>query len=169
MEAETATPAVDLGEFDAFYREWFPSVARSIALVISDVGMGQDFAQESFARLWQRWDAMASHEHARNFVFRVSLNEARSYMRRRRPLRLLGLEREPEGWPDPADGITNRVAVFHALSSLSVRQRECVVIVDYLGYDAASAGELLGMRPSMVRVQLVRGRTKLRRALEVEA
>ena len=52
--------------------------------------------------------------------------------------------------------------MFNALGALSVRQRECVILVDYLGHDSESAGLLLGMRPSTVRVQLVRGRTKLR-------
>ena len=55
--------------------------------------------------------------------------------------------------------------MFDALGSLSARQRECVVLVDYLGYDATTAGSLLGIRPSTVRVQLMRGRTKLRQEL----
>lgn len=32
--------------FEAFFRQWFPSVARSIALVVRDVELGQDIAQE---------------------------------------------------------------------------------------------------------------------------
>lgn len=170
METEIIEPTVRLAAFDTFYREWFPSVARSIALVVRDVDLAQELAQEGFTRLWRRWDAMESPDHARNFVFRVSLNEARSNLRRRRPFRLLGLDRGPAGDPsDPAESMTNRIAVFEALGSLSVRQRECVVLVDYLGYDGTTAGELLGIRPSTVRVQLMRGRAKLREALGEEA
>jgi RNA polymerase sigma-70 factor, ECF subfamily len=113
---------------------------------------------------------MASQNHARNFVFRVSLNEACSYLRRRRPLRLLGLERQTSGGSsDLAEGITDRIAVFQALGALSARQRECVVLVDYLGYDGATTSELLGIRPSTVRVQLARARAKLREILGEEA
>jgi len=169
METEIIEPTARPFAFEAFYREWFPSVARSIALVVRDVDLAQELAQEGFTRLWRRWDAMESQDHARNFVFRVSLNEARSNLRRRRTFRLLGLDRGPAGGPsDPAESMTNRIAVFEALGSLSVRQRECVVLVDYLGYDGATAGELLGIRPSTVRVQLMRGRAKLREALEEE-
>jgi RNA polymerase sigma factor (sigma-70 family) len=169
METGIREPPVRPDTFDAFYREWFASVARSVALVVRDADMGQELAQVGFARLWDRWDEMSSPDHARNFVFRVSLNEARSYLRRRRPLRVLGFDRRASGSSDPAEAMTNRVAVFEALRSLSVRQRECVVLVDYLGYDAPSAGQLLGITPSTVRVQLTRGRAKLRNMLEEES
>jgi DNA-directed RNA polymerase specialized sigma24 family protein len=112
---------------------------------------------------------MESADHARNFVFRVSLNQARSHVRRRRLLRFLDTRVEGnDPSPDTTNAVTDRIAVFHALGALSVRQRECVVLVDYLGHDAASASLLLRMRPSTVRVQLMRGRTRLRRELGEE-
>jgi RNA polymerase sigma-70 factor (ECF subfamily) len=155
--------------FDDFYRRWFPSVARAMALVVRDLDQGQEIAQEGFVRLWRRWDSMESADHARNFVFRVSLNQARSHVRRRRLLRFLDTRVEGnDPSPDTTNAVTDRIAVFHALGALSVRQRECVVLVDYLGHDAASASLLLRMRPSTVRVQLMRGRTRLRRELGEE-
>ena len=167
--SDTSTPAAP-DSFDNFYRHWFPSVARTIVLVVRDVDQGQELAQESFARLWRKWGSMRSADHARNFVFQVSLNEARSHLRRSRPLQLLGMERrQVDTSPDSAIGVTDRIVLFDALGSLSVRQRECVVLVDYLGHDAASAGLLLGMRPSTVRVQLMRGRAKLRQELGEES
>lgn len=169
IEVPETIPHVALGSFDAFYRLWFPSVARAAALLVRDVDQGQEIAQEGFARLWRTWDTMSSPDHARNFVFQVSLNEARSHLRRRRPLKFLGINQRSAGVsPDSATGITDRIAVFHALGALSLRQRECVVLVDYLGHDAASAGRLLGIRPSTVRVQVMRGRAKLRQELGEE-
>lgn len=169
MEIKISEPIVWPVTFEAFYRNWFPSVARSVGLVVRDADTGQELAQVAFARLWDRWDSMSSPDHARNFVFRVSLNEARSYLRCRRSLRVLGFDRRPGGSSDPAEAVTNRLAVFEALGSLSVRQRECIVLIDYLGYDAPSTGRLLGISPSTVRVQLARGRARLRSALEEES
>jgi RNA polymerase sigma factor (sigma-70 family) len=167
MDAEIQPVAVvaDVGDFDAFYRRWFASVARATALVLRDPDQGQELAQEAFVQLWRRWDRMKSQDHARNFVFRVSLNEARSHLRRRR-LELLGLDRErKQTSADATGGVPERMFVLDALGALSLRQRECVVLVDYLGYDASSAGELLGIRPPTVRVQLMRGRARLRERL----
>jgi RNA polymerase sigma factor (sigma-70 family) len=171
VKTEISETTTDLmpGGFEGFYRQWFPSVARAVALVVRDVDQGQEIAQEGFARLWRKWDTMSSPDHARNFVFKVSLNEARSHLRRRRPLRLLAMERQADDVsPDAATGVTDRLTVFRAIGALSPRQRACVVLVDYLGHDAASAGLLLGMRPSTVRVQLMRGRARLREELGEE-
>jgi RNA polymerase sigma-70 factor (ECF subfamily) len=166
--ASEAAAAVDRDGFVDFYREWFPSVARTAALIVRDVEAGQEIAQEAFIRLWQRRDRFESDDHARNFVFRAALNGARSHLRRVRRLRL-PLERRKSESPDGSSAqATDRIAVFEALRTLSVRQRECLVLVDYLGYDAASAGRLLDSQAATVRVQLMRGRERLRRELGEE-
>ena len=70
-------------------------------------------------------------------MFRVPLNEARSHLRRRRPLRLLEIEGpQVADHTDPLAHAADRIAVFQALGLLSPRQRECVVLVDYLGVGA---------------------------------
>lgn len=158
-ESVTQTP---LGSFEAFYRRWYPSVSRSVALVVRDIDHGQELAREAFTRLWNRWDVIRSEEHARNFAFQVALNLARSHLRGRRPSALLGLERHRiDAASDAASDLTDRIAVLRALGSLSIRQRECVVLVDYLGYDAADAAAVLDMKPATVRVRVrpeLRGR-----------
>jgi RNA polymerase sigma-70 factor (ECF subfamily) len=170
MKTEVSEPAavVDHDGFADFYRTWFPSVARAAALIVRDVEGGQEIAQEAFIRLWQRRDRFDSNDHARNFVFSVALNGARSHLRRMRRLRLLLERRATESSDGGSAQAADRVAVFEALKALSLRQRECLVLVDYLGYDAASAGRLLGIQPSTVRVQLMRGRERLRRELGEE-
>lgn len=47
------------GNFDTCFRELFPRVARTAALVSRDPGLGPDVAQEAFARLFERWDRIA--------------------------------------------------------------------------------------------------------------
>lgn len=170
MEIEATTPvepvAVPVGGFDGFFREQFPIVARSMALVVRDFDQGQEIAQEGFARLLSRWDDMRSAEHARNFVFRVSLNLAHSHLRKQRPLSLFGLLRDDQADPaDASDAAVDRLRIDDALGALSPRQRACVVLVDYVGYGAAEAAAILRTRPSTVRVHLMRGRNTLREHL----
>ena len=157
------TPKPEL-EFEAFFREWFPPLARAMALIVRDLEQGRDIAQEGFARLSVRWPRIGDEEHARNFVFRASINLARSHLRRRRPLELIGLGRTElfGSIADATERSEDRILLAEALGSLSQRQRECVVLVDYLGHDAVSAGELLGLAAPTVRVHLARGRAQLR-------
>jgi RNA polymerase sigma-70 factor (ECF subfamily) len=58
--------------------------------------------------------------------------------------------------------------VFAALATLSVRQRQAVVLRDWAGYETREVAEMLGMRESKVRVHLARGREALHSQLGVE-
>ena len=152
------------GSFDDTFRDLFPTVARTAGFVARDAQVGSDIAQEAFVRLYERWDRMASPEHARNFTFRVAVNLARSHVRRRiaAPFGLHGPE------VTVADGTTASDAwltVVGALADLSPLQRASVVLVDYADLDAATAGEILGIAEATVRVHVMRGRRALRGAL----
>ena len=152
------------GDFDTCFRDLFPRVARTAALVSRDPDLGPDIAQEAFARLYDRWDRIESVEHARNFAFRVAVNLARSHLRRRLavPFGLRGPDRPQADATASSDAW---LVVVHALGVLSPRQRACVVLVDYADLDAATAGAALGMAEATVRVYLMRGRRALRAKL----
>ena len=70
-------------DFDPFFRKQFPTIARSLGLVIGDREEGIELAQEAFARAWTRWDRYESSEHARNSILRIGINLARSQARKR--------------------------------------------------------------------------------------
>lgn len=153
--------------FDAFFSANFASVARASALVAGDPATGQDLAQEAFLRLFQRWDAMRSIEHSRNFVYKVAINLARSH--RRKHLRLV-----PSGLHH-ADRVADDAGlpgewwdVARALQELSPRQRACVVLVDLVGMDSGEVARTLSISANTVRVHVMRGRDALRAQLAME-
>ncbi len=153
-------------DFDSFFRTCFPGVARAAALVARDPSTGQDLAQEAFARLYQRWHDMASVDHARNFVYRVAINLARSHLRKHLRISLFGSTHSDQpAMADPSGRSDDWLMIAEALGSLSPRQRACVVLVDYADMDAASAAKALGMGTGTVRVHLMRGRRALRESL----
>jgi RNA polymerase sigma-70 factor (ECF subfamily) len=155
-------------DFDSFFRTCFPGVARAAALVARDPSTGQDLAQEAFARLYQRWHDMTSVDHARNFVYRVAINLARSHLRKHLRLSLFGSAHSDESaMPYPSARSDDWLTIADALAVLSPRQRACVVLIDYSDMDAASAAKTLGMGTGTVRVHLMRGRRALRERLEL--
>jgi DNA-directed RNA polymerase specialized sigma24 family protein len=156
-------------EFDPFFHAHFEKVARAGALVIRDASAGQDLAQEAFTRLLERWGDMASDDHARNFVYKVTINLARSHLRKHGRVLLYGLRRpDPPGGPDPMDPSDAWFGMIEALGALSPRQRACVVLVDYADMDSAAAAGILGMSAGTVRVHLMRGRRALREGLGLD-
>lgn len=153
-------------DFDPFFHAHFEKVARAAALVTRDAALGQDLAQEAFTRLLERWSVMGSDDHARNFVYKVAINLARSHLRKHGRVLLYGL-RGPDrpGSSSSTDATDDWLGVAEALGALSPRQRACVVLVDYVDLDAATTAEVLGMSASTVRVHLMRGRHALRDGL----
>jgi RNA polymerase sigma-70 factor (ECF subfamily) len=165
----TGNDAVDLTvpvrvSFDATFRALFPMVARTAGFVAHDAQLGADIAQEAFARLFVRWGRMRSDEHARNFVFRVAVNLAKSQVRRRlaSPFGLRGPEVRVA---DDTPATDLWLGMADALADLSVSQRVSVVLVDYADFDTATVASMLGIVESTVRVHLMRGRRSLRAAL----
>lgn len=152
--------------FDTFFHAYFEKVARAAALVTRDAGIGQDLAQEAFTRTLERWSDMDSDNHARNFVYKVAINLARSHLRKHGRVFLYGL-RSPHdaGGSSQTDASDDWFEMIGALGALSPRQRACVVLVDYADMDQAEAANVLGMAASTARVHLMRGRQALRENL----
>ena len=158
----TVEPRMD---FDPFFRANVERVARAAALVTRARGAGQDLAQEAFTRLLERWSDMRSDEHARNFVYKVAINLARSHLRKYRRVRLYGLRYPGDPSGSRAEASEDWLEIVGALGALSPRQRACVVLVDYVDMDSAGAARVLGVSAETVRVHLMRGRQSLRTSL----
>jgi RNA polymerase sigma factor (sigma-70 family) len=153
-------------EFDPFFHAHVEKVARAAALVTRDASAGQDLAQEAFTRLLERWDEMRSDDHARNFVYKVAINLARSHLRKHGRVFLYGLHRPGDSAGSSDIGSSEAwLEIVEALGALSPRQRACVVLVDYVDMDSAGAAQVLGVSAETVRVHLMRGRRALRQGL----
>lgn len=167
VDRDEATTASAL-DFDAFFHAHFVKVARAAAFVSRDEGVGQELAQEAFVRVLQRWTDMASDDHARNFVYKVAINLARSHLRKYARVRPYGLRVVAERGVEPASSTEDRLELFEALGSLSPRQRACVVLVDYVDMAPEAVARILGTTSATVRVHVMRGRNVLRERLGYE-
>jgi DNA-directed RNA polymerase specialized sigma24 family protein len=58
--------------------------------------------------------------------------------------------------------------VARALATLTLRQRQAVVLTELLGYGSAEAGHAMGVRDVTVRRLAQDGRARLREALEAD-
>lgn len=153
----------DAAEFEAFFRDNFARIVRACALLTPDRSLAEDVAAEAFARLWSRWGQIRDDDHAGGFVFKTATRLCAREERRRR-YRPLGRASSA----DELDRALLRHEVGDALAGLPLRQRQAVVLRDWAGFSTAEVAAMLGSRESTVRVQLVRGRARLRTALGVE-
>jgi RNA polymerase sigma-70 factor (ECF subfamily) len=141
---------------------------------LSDRRAAEDVAAETFLVAWRRLDLMPADELpwllaiARNVI----LNERRSGRRRGRLLARVAAEAAAETVePDPAAGHSldrdgAGPAVRAALSRLSERDREVLMLTTWDGLDQRGAAAVLGCSKGAFKVRLHRARRRLAHTLQ---
>jgi RNA polymerase sigma factor (sigma-70 family) len=152
----------DLGRRSAeqvFAEEWVP-ICRIASLMVGDRHLGEDLAQEAFARWYARRDSV--NEPAA-FLRTVVVNLARGTLRRRVVSRrwayLFEVDAEQSVMATP-DVLSD---LIHALP---VRQRAAIVLRFYERRSEAEIAQILGCRVGTVKSLLSRALASLRMVIE---
>jgi len=164
VPAERAEEA-DVGEtapsFEEFYEATFRRLFTALCLVTGNRHEAEEIAQDSFLRVFERWDRVGRLEDPTGYLFRVSMNVFRSRYRRAS----LGLRRDlllaPAATDDLAD-IETKDEVVRLLRGLDPKQRAAVLLTSILDYSAEEAGRMLGIRASSVRSLTTRARARMK-------
>ncbi len=148
----------DRADFERFCRDLSPRLLGALVLAVGNRSTAEDLTQEALARAWERWDRVQDMEHPDGWVFRVGFNLANSHHRRRRlgerARSLLG-RRELVEMPGA------RIELAEALSMLTPRQREAVVLRHYLDLSVAEAAAAMGCAEGTVKALTSQGLNRL--------
>ena len=155
-------------DWNDLYRTTFPELVRFLHRKVWDEERARDLAQETFVRALQ-------HEprKPRAWLFQVAANlartEARTSMRRKNHLVLLKSDDEAKGpsrLEDPESRLAEKerwVAVREALDSLSVKDREALLLWD-AGQSYTDIARQLDLAVGAVGTTLARARKRLAEA-----
>lgn len=147
-------------EFRSYYERLQPRAVAVARRMVGSPATAEDLAAEAFARAYSRWPKVAGHPNPDAWLLRVVGNLCIDHIRRegRQPEVHLDAARS-----DPsAEDAAFRVDLVDALTRLSGRQQEVVVmryIVDLTEEDVASS---LGLSTGSVKTHLHRATAKLR-------
>jgi RNA polymerase sigma factor (sigma-70 family) len=130
-------------------------------LMTGDRAEAEDLAQEAMSRVFERWHRVAGMDSPAGYAYRVAVNLHRRHFRRAEPSAELRASAGPE------ELVESRDEVLRVLASLSLEQREALVLVEWLGLDAEEAGRVLGIDAASVRGRIHRARVALRDRLGV--
>jgi DNA-directed RNA polymerase specialized sigma24 family protein len=141
------------GQFQAFFEATEP---RLRAALVSAFGgeAGRDAAAEAFRYGWEHRATVLAMENPAGYLFQVGRQWGRR--QRGRSSRRIGFE-----IPAPSSS-TYEPGLANALASLSVRQRQAVVLVHGYGLTHLEAADLLGLGRSSIQNHVERGLTKMR-------
>ena len=141
-----------------FFEAEYGRLLKVLYLITGSRVEAEDLAQEAMARALERWQRVSTMERPGGYVYRTALNLNRKRLRHlsvaARRLAAVLDRQEPS--------VEERTEVRMALDSLPRPMREALVLVEWLGLDAAEAGRLLGIRPGSVRSRVSRARSALR-------
>jgi RNA polymerase sigma factor (sigma-70 family) len=146
--------------FDLFFAEEHERLFKALYFVTGNHHDAEELMQDSFLKLWERWDSIDRIEDLTGYLFRTALNGFRS--RRRRAATAI---RRVAPVPEARDAFLEaemRADVRRLLLEVTPRQRAALVLVDLLGYRSKQAAHILRVRPGTVRALVTKGRRVLR-------
>ena len=140
---------VDARSFDEFFLDESDRLLRALCFITGSRALAEDIAQDSFTKLYERWDVVGVMEDPAGYLHRTAMNMFRNeYRRSKRSLKRAVLARSESD--DVFAAVEDRDVLTHALSRLTDRQRAALVLTEVLGYSGQEAGELLGIKSSTV-------------------
>jgi RNA polymerase sigma-70 factor (ECF subfamily) len=148
-------------DFDDFYESKFSVLCQAL-FVTGNTVEAEDLVQEAMARAFERWDR-DQMESPTAYVYTSALNLNRNR------IRALAVRSRRRSSPDqldadPAQTVEGREAAIAALRALPRKQREALVLVEWLGLSPDQAATALRIKPVSVRGRLHRARKQLEQA-----
>jgi RNA polymerase sigma factor (sigma-70 family) len=146
--------------FEELFLDQHDRLYRALYFITGSRDDAEELMQDAFLKLWERWDSISAIEDPVAWLFRVSLNGFRMRARRARvAARRLMPMTSPR---DPFEDVNIRAEVRRMLRSLPQRQRAALVLTEIFDYSSEQAAQMLGIRPTTVRVLASQGRAALR-------
>lgn len=144
-------------DFEDFYREHWSDVAGFSAALAGSALLGDDMAQEAFARLYPRWRLVRE---PRPYVFRIAANLARRH--NRRAAREVLIEVTPDAGTIPA-GVDP--GLMDAVNRLPERLRVVVLLHYYADLPIDQVATCLRRPVGSIKRQLHEARSTLAQAM----
>jgi RNA polymerase sigma-70 factor (ECF subfamily) len=135
----------------------------ALRLLTRNRAEAEDLMQDAFLKVWERWRHVRSLDDPTGYLYRTAMNLYRKRLRRAAVVFRHAIRPRPPR--DHLDEVESRDMVLRALATLSPRQRMSLVLIDLLGYPSEKAGQLMGVKPTTVRVLVSQGRSALRNSM----
>jgi RNA polymerase sigma-70 factor (sigma-E family) len=150
------------------FRTHAAPLVRAAVLLTGDEGLAEEVVQDAFLGLHRRWQRQGPPDSPPAYLRTSVVNGCRSALRRRRIASLVRIEHKiPE---TSAEAVVllreEHAAVLTAMSGLSRRQREVLVLRFYLDLDDLEIAAALGVGRSTVSSTMSRALAALGTRLE---
>lgn len=145
-------------EFQLFYERTARPLHRYLVRAAGSISAADDLLQESYLHLLRsRLPADASHEHRKNYLFKIATNLLYSEARRH-PEKALTETPSPEHLEKR---VGERTDMQQILRELKPRERQLLWLAYVEQFDHREIASIVGARPQSIRPMLSRARSRL--------
>jgi RNA polymerase sigma factor (sigma-70 family) len=141
-------------------------LARYLRRMVNDAEAALDLTQDVFLSAYRMLQADPARELRVGWLYRAATNAAISFMRRRKILQVLPLDRDLDrsAWRIDERGAES-VDLQAALARLPAEQSAALLMTSYAGYSSAEAAQILGTSADAVRQRVCRAMKTLRHVM----
>ena len=152
--------------FAALVRHYDGGLRALAFRLLGDRARMDDALQEAYVKAYRALPRFRGDSSLRTWLYRIAYNACLDELKRTRVVVELDSVRDrADQGADPADSLSLRLTLAHALAELPPEDRAAVLLVDAEGFDYRSAAEVLGIPEGTVGSRLNRARGALRQAL----
>ena len=154
--AERDEPGAGPADFEAWYRSEFSAAVAVLGIVLTDRRLAEEAVSEAFARALADWPKVRAMASPGGWLYRVALNQARSWLRRR------SLERRhPPDRPAPTMTADPDDRLWRAVRQLSPRARTAIALRYVADLPEKEVATAMGIKRGTVAATLSRARSQL--------
>jgi DNA-directed RNA polymerase specialized sigma24 family protein len=149
---------IENDDFTGFVRVAEPRLCLALTAAFG-LQCAQEATSETLAFAWENWDRVSQSPNPIGFLFGVGRNKAKGIIRRGSRAHFPPVEADNLPWVEPH--------LPAALSRLSERQRQVVMLLHCFDWTLTEVAELMGLSKGTVQTHDRRGLARLRRDLGV--
>jgi RNA polymerase sigma factor (sigma-70 family) len=147
--------------------EYQTKLARYVRRMVGDAEVALDLTQDVFLSAFRMLQADPGRELSAGWLYRAATNAAISFLRRKKILRVLPLDREIDRTTWRVDErSTASLDLQAALKRLPAEQSAALLLTSYAGYSSSEAAAILGTTSDAIRQRVCRAMRVLRTTMK---
>ncbi len=166
--------AIARARAESLVLEYQVKLARYLRRMVGDAEVALDLTQDVFLSAYRMLQADPQRELTSGWLYRAATNAAISFLRRKKVLRMLPLDRDVDrpstmlrSWRVDEQSAAS-VDLQAALAQLPTQQSAALLLTSYVGYSSAEAAQILGTTSDAVRQRVCRAMRVLRTVMSEE-
>ncbi|WP_298544251.1 RNA polymerase sigma factor [uncultured Aquimarina sp.] len=156
--------------FETIYKECYPMVLQMcLGYMKGDTDLANDLSQEVFINIWNAMGGFMGKSSHKTWVYRITVNTCLQHIRKEQKNKKVSIEKVEYALAEEPSELTsdqNR-SLYLAIGALEKVDRLLIMMVlDGQDYDTIS--EIMGIKPTNVRVKIHRIKKRLKKILDHE-